>query len=154
MLRRNLLLASALAPAFLIGCASTTSPTVSLQMVQAYVSDLVNAVSAAAQAYLAGSSESNSPLVSSIVSELQTLNTTIQGLTDPTSVKSAALEVLAAVQQIGPFIAPFLGPAGPFIPLAVAVVEAFVQSLPAPSEAPPQPPAALHRMAATYHRGR
>ena len=53
---------------------------------------------------------------------------------------------------LAPMVAPFLGAAAPYVPLAIAVVSAFVQSLPAPANAPATPPAALSRKAAQFRR--
>jgi hypothetical protein len=152
--RRKVLLGSSVfVPLVLLGCSTTPggTPSVSLDMAKAYLDDLVNAVSAAAQAYLAGSTTNiNSATVAALVADLQALNSAVQSITDVTNIKSISLQILAAVNQVVPFVAPFLGPAGPFVPLAIAVIQAFVQSLPAPPDAPPQPPAQLHAKAMTY----
>jgi hypothetical protein len=111
-------------------------------------------VSAAAQAYLASSPSPTAAaqaLVKSIVTDLQTLNTAVQSVTDTSAAKSTILQILAGVNQLVPIVSPFLGTAGPYVPLAIAVIEAFVQSLPPPANSPTSPPAELHRMALKYN---
>jgi len=152
MLRRTLM--TGIACMALANC-STITQSVTLETAKPYLIDLIGAISAAAQAYVSGPlplpfSPLNRGTVELLTSDLQMLLQAINGAVSATDVKSLALQVLAVVNQLVPFVGPFLGPAGPVIPIAVAVITAFVQALPAPPDAPPTPPAALHAKAMTY----
>jgi hypothetical protein len=151
--RRNMVIAGIMAPVAACSLIPGGTTTVPLAQVQLYVSDLVNAFSAAGVAYWSASpapSASNAALVKSIVDDLQTLNSAVQSVTDVTTAKSTILQILSGVNEISPLIMPFLGTAGVAVPLAVAVITAFVQSLPPPANAPATPPAALHKAALRY----
>lgn len=138
--------------AFLLAqCSSTGGSTTTLAQAQAYADDLISAVSAAAQAYLAQPNAAQQALVQQVVSDLQTLRQTIDAAQATTTLQTTFLQVIVGVQQLVPIVEPFLGSAGPYVPLALAVLQAFVASLPPPSNAPPAPPAALHAAALKYH---
>ena len=66
--------------------------------------------------------------------------------------KAAAQEALVVVLQLNPLVGGFLGAAAPYVPIAIAVVNAFIAALPPPANAPPVPPAQLTRKAAEYRR--
>jgi hypothetical protein len=155
--RRNALSACAmmLPLPFLVACGLTSPSATSLDMAKAYADDLANAVSAAANVYLAGPPKptaANLALVTQLVAGLQQARTALDATTAASDAKGIALQVLAGVQQLVPMVSPFLGAAAPYVPLAIAVVQAFVQSIPPPAEAPPAPPAELHRAGMAYHQ--
>ena len=130
-------------------CANGSS-AVTLQQVQSYANDLVDALSAAAQAYLASPSATNASVVQTIVSDLQTAKTALNAVTSQTNAQSIALQVVGFAQQLEPIVLPFLGVAAPYIPIAIAVIQAFIQSLPPPPATPATPPAQLHAVAVKY----
>lgn len=152
--RRHILVASPAAMAVLAGC-STGSSSVQFDQAKAWLDAGSVAVMAAAQQYLAGPPvppAATAATVQQALVALQQAKTAVDALTVPADWKSGAVEVLALIQQLSPMVAPFLGAAAPYVPLAIAVVTAFVQSLPAPANAPATPPAALSRKAAQFRR--
>jgi hypothetical protein len=156
MNRRTLLSAAALALPlpFLAACGLTSSGATPLAMAKVYADDLANAVSAAANIYLAGPPKptaANAALVGQLVDGLQQARAALDATTEASDAKGIVLQVIAGVQQLVPLVTPYIGPAGAYIPLAIAVLQAFVQSIPAPPDAPPTPPASLHRAALKYH---
>jgi hypothetical protein len=132
-------------------CGASGSASVTLAQAKAYADDLINALSAAAQSYLAAPSAANKALVTSIVTDLQQAKVAIDAATAESDARGIALQIVALAQQLVPLVVPFLGPAGPYVPLAIAVIQAFIASLPPPPAAPPAPPAALHEMGLRYH---
>jgi hypothetical protein len=128
------------------------SAAVSLAQVQAYAGDLVNALSAAAQTYLTLPSvtATDKVLVTTIVADLQQANTAIAAVVNVTNAQSIALQIVAFATQLEPLVLPFLGAAAPFVPVAMALLQAFIQSLPAPPATPVTPPVQLHSMALKY----
>lgn len=137
-----------------IAC-SGADATTSLALAKTYGDDLANALSAAAQAYLAGTpapSPAQAALVSTAVSDLQTARAALDAATVPANAVQAADEVIAVARKLSPIVSPYLGPAAPYLPLALGVLQAFVDSLPPPPATPAVPPAGLHIMAAKYHR--
>lgn len=155
MLSRRQTYAMALMPLImplLADCSSSTSSsTTPLTQVQAYSDDLINALGAAATAYYASANAMQVTMVQKIMAELQTLKEAIDAATPSSDIRSTVLNALAFIQQLTPIVTPFLGVAAPYVPLAIAVLQAFVSSLPPPSNAPPTPPAALHAKAMQYH---
>jgi hypothetical protein len=138
----------------LVDCTGTQG-AVTLEQAKAYLNDGVNATLAASQAYLASTPAPSAQIaatVTALAAKLEAANTALQGVVAVVDWKAGALEALTVLQQLSPLVAPFLGAAGPLLPMAIAVVMAFVQSLPPPADAPPTPPAALSRKAAEYHR--
>jgi hypothetical protein len=141
-------------PLFLAVTACSTggaASQITLVQVQAYSDDLINALAAAAQAYGADPNATQVVLVDQIVEDLQQAKLAIDSAQSETDARAIALEVVSFVQQLLPIVTPFLGAAGPYVPLAVAVLQAFVTSLPVPPNTPVQPPAELHRLALKYH---
>jgi hypothetical protein len=125
---------------------------VTLAQVQVWATDAIDAVSAAAQTYLASPvTAANKALVTTIVADLQTAKAAITAVVNVSDARSIALEVVAFIQQIEPVVAPFLGSAAPYIPVAIAVLQAFIAGLPLPPDASTSPPVELHRMALRYH---
>ena len=147
--RRNVLVAGSMFSALgaLGACASATAGA-DLNIVRNYTSVLVNALSAAAATYVANPAAKEAALVNKIVADLQILNASVQDVTDISTVKSALLQILPSVGILTPILTPLLGAAAPYLPLAVAVLTAFVQALPLPG--PTTPPAALTAKALEY----
>ena len=149
MNRRTVLIAI---PLVVVGCTGTNAQ-VTLDQAKAYASDVVNAVSAAAQSYVASPLAKDATAVSESVAGLQALNKAIQETTVATTARSVITEIITGVNELLPLVMPFLGVAGPYIPMALAVLQAFLAALPPPVDAPATPPAELHRFALTYkHR--
>lgn len=156
MLRRSLLSTAAAVAVLplLVRCAGTPG-AVTLGQAQAYLADAVNATLAAAQAYLVSTPKPSAAVaatVTDLMAKLEAAQAALNGVTAVPDWKTGALEALAVLQQLSPMVGVFLGPAGPFLPVAVAVILAFIQSLPPPADAPVVPPAALHAKAMEYHR--
>jgi hypothetical protein len=150
MQRRVLLTSSAVILAVLAGCAGSASVT-TLAQAQAYMNAGVAALQAAAQQYLAGPplpSAASAALVSNTVTALTTVKTALDAETVPANWQAGALQAIALMQQLEPLVAAYLGTAAPYVPLAIAVIQAFIASLPPPVAAPVVPPAALARKAA------
>lgn len=158
MLRRTLLtgIAAAAIPVLLVSCTGSTSAD-QFAMAKAYLDAGVGAVLAGSQAFLAGPplpSAATAQAVIGMMASLEAAKAAIDKTSSVTDWKSGAIEALAVMQQLSPLVAPFLGLAAPYVPLAIAVVTAFTQALQPPPAAPPVPPAALTRKAAQYHRNR
>lgn len=146
MLSGNLAAVAALA--LVPGCATGTAGATTLQMAQTYGDDLVAALLAAASTYQAAPNPS--PIIASVVADLQTAKTALDNATLASDARGVVLQIIAAVQTILPMLTPFLAAAGPYVPLAIAVLQAFVAALPPPPSAPATPPAALHAVAEKY----
>lgn len=158
MNRRTLLSATALTlpMAMLSACGLIGTPAgaTNLQMAQVYADDLADAVSAAAQIYLAGPpapDAAQAALVSGLIADLQTARRALDAATAASDARGIAKQLLTAALNLSPMITALLGPAAGYIPLAIGVVQAFIDSLPPPPAAPVTPPAALHRAALKYH---
>lgn len=135
-------------------CGSTASTGTSLEMAKVYADDLANAVSAAAAVYLAGPpmpTAANVAMVNQLVDGLQQARAALDSTTTASDARGIALQVLAGVQKLSPLVSAALGQAAAYVPLAVAVIEAFIQSIPPPADAPPTPPVELHNVALKYH---
>lgn len=145
MLSGNLAAVAALA--LVPGCTMPAGAT-TLQMAQTYGDDLVAALLAAASTYQA--SPNPSPIVASVVADLQTAKKALDSATLASDARGVVLQIIAAAQTILPMLTPFLAAAGPYVPLAIAVLQAFVAALPPPPATPPTPPAALHAVAERY----
>jgi hypothetical protein len=155
MLRRSMLSFVAMIPVVALVDCTGTQGAVTLEQAKAYLTDGVNATLAAAQAYLVSTPPPTAQVaatVKDLMVKLEAASAALEGVVSVVDWKAGALEALTVLQQLSPMVAPFLGPAGPFLPVAIAVVEAFVQSLPPPPNAPVVPPAALHAKAMQYHR--
>lgn len=139
--------ASVAALALVPGCASTSGAT-PLQMAQAYGDDFVTLVMAAAAAYEA---EPNpNPIVATVITDLQAAQAALDGATVASGAQGVVGQILAGWQKLAPFVSPFFGAAAPYIPLVIAVLEAFVAEQPPPAGATPTPPAAVHSAATKY----
>ena len=151
MQRRAVLLGSAaLALTRCSGAAVTT-----LAQAKAYFDAGAGAVLAGAQQYLAGPpkpSAADAATVKTVMAALVAAQKALDGTVIETDWRATAVGALANIQSLLPFATPFLGPAGPYLPLAIAVVQAFIDALPAPPDTPAVPPAALSRKAAEFHR--
>lgn len=155
MHRRTLLSAAALAmPLPLLNCGLTgNAGAVTLAQAQMYGTDLANALSAGAVIYLAGPpkpSAEDATIVNKAIADIQTAKTALANATATTSAIGVANELLNAALQLSPLVMGSLGAAGPYIPLAIAILQAFIASLPPPAVTPATPPAALHAKAMTY----
>lgn len=156
MLRRTFLSGTtALLPlAVLLSCTGTTSAT-QFAMAKSYLDAGVGAVLAGSQTFLAGPplpTPQTAATVTAIMEKLSAAKSAIDGTVAVTDWQAGANEVLSTMQLLSPLVAGSLGAAAPYIPLAIAVVTAFIQSLPPPVTAPPVPPAALTHKAAEYRR--
>jgi hypothetical protein len=138
MNRRHLLAAS---PALLLlgGCPAGTSQATTLQQAQLWTAALASALAAAAAAYTGP----NAAQVAQIAGDLRTAAAAFQTLGDVATARSAALSVIALAQQLSPLVAPALGQAGQYVPVALAILSAFTAALPPPAGAPASPPAAM-----------
>lgn len=154
--RRIVLLGSG---AMLFGCSTSTTPDTRtpLQMAQVYTDDLADALSASATAYLNSTpppTQAQVDIVRNTIAQIQAARAAIDALTSPTAANtiSTIKTIIIDVQTIEPLLAPLLGPAALYIPLALGVLQAFVDALPPPPAAPPVPPAALHEKAMAFRR--
>ena len=155
-MKRRALLAGLSLAAFVAGCAS---PTANAQFAQAkaYLDAGSAALLAAGQQFLIGPpppSSAAAQAVQTAMAGLVQARTTLDAITLPADWKSGALEAVSVMQALAanPALAPYLGPAAPFIPLAIAVVTAYINALPPPVNAPPAPPPALQAKARQYRR--
>ena len=150
-MHRRALLAAAASALALAGCTSTQTTT--LAQAKMYLDVGVTALQAAAQQYLAGPplpSAANAALVNGIVAQMTQAKTTLDGTVAVADWQAGAEEVLQEMQQLEPLVAPYLGKAAPYVPLSIAVVQAFIASLPPPASATATPPAALTSKAAEF----
>lgn len=159
MNRRTLLSATALTlpMALLAGCGLIGTPAgaTNLQMAQLYADDLSDAVSAAAQVFLAGPpvpTAAQTATVTGLIADLQTARKALDAATAASDARGIAKQLLAAAGNLAPMITAVLGPVVALdVQLAISVVRTFVDTLPPPTDAGPTPPAALHRAALKYH---
>jgi hypothetical protein len=141
---RRGLLAGALALS-VFGCQTPpggTAPTVTLDMAKAWAGDLAGALVAAASAY----SGPNADQARTAAGKLQQAAADFAAMGDVSTTRSAAISVLTLCQQVAALV-PLPGDLAIYIPMGIAVLQAFVADLPPPPDAPAQPPAALHRAA-------
>lgn len=157
MNRRMLLSGAALALPLPFIAACGMLPTTSggnLAQAQAYGADLANALSAGAVVFLAGPpkpTDAQAALVNQAVADIQTANAALAAATAQSTATGFATQLLNAALKLSSLVIPSLGPAGPYVPLAIAVLQAFIGALPPPDVVPAVPPAALHRAALKYH---
>jgi len=155
MFRRSILGFTAMLPlGFLADCAGTQG-AMTFAQAKAYADAAIGAALAGAQQYLASTPPppvANATLVADLANKLQAIKTELDGTTVVPNWQAGAQEALAVLQQLSPMVAVFLGPAAPFLPVAIGVIQAFIAGLPPPADAPPTPPAALTRKAMEYHR--
>lgn len=157
MNRRTLLSAIALAAPlpFLATCGLVPTATGgNLDQAKAYGADLANALSAGAAVFLAGPpvpTAEQAALVNAAVADIQAANAALAAATAQSTARGIVDQLLAAALKLSPLVMAALGAAGPYIPLAIAVLQAFAAAVPPPVEVPPVPPAALHRAALKYH---
>lgn len=152
-MKRRALLASAIV--LLSGCNSQTGPA-EFAMAKSYLDAAVGAVLAAAQQFLRSTPPPSTDVankVYAIMADLQSLQATLDSQTDPTTWKEGANMAVGYLQQIVPMVAPMLGSAAPDVTVAIQVIQAFINGLPAPSNAPPTPPASLRRKAMEFRHG-
>jgi hypothetical protein len=153
MQRRNVLALTG-AALLLASCGDTPgSPAVTFDQVKAYVDAGVAALDAAAQQFLMGPpapSAANAVLVQQIIGALDQTKTALDGVTVPADYKAGLMQAIALIQQLAPMVTLQLGAAAQYIPLVIAVAQAFIAALPPPADAPPTPPAALARKGAEY----
>ncbi len=157
MNRRSFANLLALSPiGFIAGCGYLTSPNATpFEMLKAYASVTSDAVSAAAQSYLSSKpapSAKDKALVKKIVADLQATKDAILAAAEPANARQMAQEILTGVQTLMPMVSAFLGAAAPYVPVALGVIQAFINALPPPPDAPAKPPAELQRKAMAFHR--
>lgn len=139
----------------LAACATSNATT--LDMAKAYLDAGSAAVLVAAQQFLAGPPKpttATAEIVTAFLADLQKVKTTLDTVTAVGGWQAAATQALADMQQLTPLVAVFLGAAAPYVPLAIAVVQAFLAGLPPPAAAPVTPPAVLKFKAAQYSKPR
>lgn len=141
-------------PAILLaGCTGTSGqPGVTLDQAKAYAIDLIDALSAAGQTYVASSSAKDPQLVTTLMDDLQQSRTAIENVSSASGAKAVTEQVISFAQQLLPIVTPLMGAVAPYAALALAVLQAFVASLPPPPQAPDAPPAQLHRAALKYRK--
>lgn len=126
-------------PLALTACATQQQQT-TLAQAKVWVATLSSATTAAAGVYLAQESAPKAAEVRKAVATVQAGAAAFQGINDVSNARSAALSILASVQQVMPMVTPYLGKDGVWVPIGLAVVQAFVASLPPPAGAPAEPP--------------
>lgn len=136
----------------LSACVSGSPGAVALETAQNYATTVADALAAAAQAYTAQAGAVSVDVVQKVADDLEKAAHEFAALGDVSTARSAALSVLGFAQQLAPLVAAFLGAAAPYVPIALVVIQAFIQALPMPAEAPVQPPAALRAQAAKLRR--
>lgn len=149
----------------LFGCAGgQTIGGVPIPMVKAYADDLADALSAGADIYLNSTTppvptESQKAAVARAKADIQSAKTALDSVLVPTtttvplSARDTVKLIILDAEKLQPFVAPLLGTAGVYIPLALSVLQAFVDSLPPPPTTPPTPPAPLAEKAKSFRRG-
>jgi hypothetical protein len=147
MLSRRNLAFSAIA---ILSSCSPQTPAVSFQQMKAYAVALIDALSVAADAYVSSPGAKNVSLVLQIKNDLQQLKSALINVEQPTDVRSTVLQIIQFAQELTPIVLPYLGPAAQYVPIALAVLQAFVASLPPPPNAPEVPPAPLQKKASEY----
>ena len=122
-----------------------------LDMAKNYAAVLADAISAAADAFLASTPpppKQQADLVQSIVDKIQAAKDQLTAAVDPANAKVAAKEVVAGVRFLSGMVSSYLGSAAAYVPVALDVLSAFINALPPPANAPATPPAELQRAAA------
>lgn len=142
--------------AWLAACSGTPAQQqVTFDKAKSFFDTGALAVLAAAQTYLASVPPpvaATAAIVQQGVATLTRVKQTADAATLPVNWKSGVLEGLSAIQQMQPVLAIVEGPAvAAAVSLTIAIVTAFVQSLPDPAPQQPAPPAALRAMALRYH---
>jgi len=123
----------------LVACAPGTPGAVSLENTKLWITTVSNALSAAASAYTGPQMEE----VQTIVRQLAQAATEFAALGDVSTARSAALSIAAMIGKLAPMLTEQLGAAAMYVPIAVAVISAFVAALPPPVGAPAVPPPEL-----------
>lgn len=123
------------------GCAQGTQQAATLDQAKAWISGVTGAVAAAAAVYTGP----NQAQVQQASADLVKAATAFQALGDVTTARSAALSIVAMLQQLSPMVAPYLGANAVYVPMGLAVIEAFIAALPVPPSVPASPPAQMAR---------
>lgn len=149
----------------MVACStSTTTPTtnptpsvapVTLSVAKMWVDDVAPAVMAAAQVYLAGPpapSPAQAAQINSAIADLQTAQAAFDKLQPSDDPKATTTQVLTLLNNLLPIASPHM-PNGTalYASLGISVIQAFVNALPPPPDAPATPPASLHAAAAKFH---
>src|ERR1700761_452252 len=155
--RRTVAITSAISLGLaLTGCGSTpAAQQANWDQAKSYLDSGIAASMAAAQQFLNGPPPATGPIattVQDVVAQLGPLQQQLDAEPLPANWKAGALQALSFIQELEPAVGQFLGPAAATIPIVIAVVEAFVNGLPAPSTAPKNPPTALTAKAAQYRK--
>lgn len=134
----------AILPALVLSaCAPTQQNAATLEQAKAWATGISSAISAAAAVYTGP----NVDQVRKAATDIQAAAVAFQTLGDVSTARSAALSLIAMAQQVTPMIAPALGPNAVFVPMGLAVLQAFVASLPVPPAAAPTPPPEMQKTA-------
>lgn len=149
MRRLHSLLACLLLPIF--GLAACTQPNsqVTLDAAKLQMNLVINGTVAAANVYLVGTSPApsaaNVAVVKAGIQTLMAAQNTLNSITVAADWRSAASQAITDAQGLSPLVAPFLGPYAQYMPFALAMVNAFIQSSapPATAAAAPTPPATM-----------
>lgn len=137
----------------LAGCAGSNVAT-SLTQAKLYGDDLANALSAAGQEFMIATTSTldQKVIVQKTLAAIQVAKTALDNAVARTDAIGIVNQIIAAANTLYPLVSPYLGAAGLYVPIALAVLQAFIDSLPPPSDAPPTPPAALHEKAMAFRR--
>ena len=139
---------------YLTGCSNPNATP--LHMAQEYASALNAALQNASVQLLAKQPPLSPDTIATIQKSQADLTLATNTLLATTSVATTALgaakQLIAEAQALQPIVAPLLGPYALYLPLALGVLQTFVDSLPPPANAPLSPPAEL-RAAATVRLG-
>jgi hypothetical protein len=152
----------------LFGCnfftPTTTIGGTPVSMAQAYADDLADALSAAADTYLASTTppvptDAQKAAVTQEKTDIQAAKVQLDAALSSivTTVPTTALDTVKLIivdgKKLIPLVSSYLGDAALYVDLAFGVLQTFVDSIPPPPDAPPVPPAALHKKAVAYRRG-
>ena len=133
----------------LAGCASGSQGAVTLEAAKVWVPGFAGAIVAAAASYTGPQAAQ----VAAIAAQLKDAANAFAAMGDVSTARSAVLSIIALAQQLMPMVSAFIPPqVAPFVPMALAVLSAFVSALPPPPDAPAVPPAALVSQRAALKR--
>lgn len=151
MLTRRDTFIALFAPVFLTDCSGLNGAT-TLATAKMYGDDLADALTAAAQEFVINpqSTMDQKALVQQLTVAIQTAKTTLDAAVAQSDATGAVNQIITAANSLYPLVAPYLGSAGLYVPLALDVLRTFVNSLPPPTTSPP--PAALQEKAKVYRK--
>lgn len=125
--------AALLGVTMLAGCATQDQ---SLDRIKIYSDAYLSMLDAGAQVYVASVEDKVSEKAQEWLTKLDQLAQPIQSALTPSEIKTLLLQVIDIAQQLGPLIAPFLGPAAIWVQIGIAVLRAFIEAYQPPPNAP------------------